>query len=120
MHICWMGIVSLGLSIEHYVHRIGRTGRAGRSGIAHTIFTDYDRPHATALIALLREANQVVPTDILQYSGTPFKSKRGGKKSGGPDTTKHGDAAFQRPVYRTSHLTNAIDHNNNDNDMIMK
>jgi ATP-dependent RNA helicase DBP3 len=79
------------------VHRIGRTGRAGRSGIAHTLFTDYDRPHATALVALLREAKQNVPQSILEHVGTPFKAKGKNHRVGG-DPTKHGDAAYQHTV----------------------
>merc|ERR1712115_358690 len=52
---------SFPLTIEDYVHRIGRTGRAGREGVAHTFFTDFDKPRAGELVNLLRESNSNIP-----------------------------------------------------------
>ncbi|PIA58766.1 hypothetical protein AQUCO_00500600v1 [Aquilegia coerulea] len=49
---------------EDYVHRIGRTGRAGKKGIAHTFFTQQNKGLAGKLVNVLREAGQIVPTDL--------------------------------------------------------
>jgi len=35
--------VTMGLTLEDYVHRIGRTGRAGLKGLAITLFTEHDK-----------------------------------------------------------------------------
>eukprot|EP01038_Epipyxis_sp_PR26KG_P009905 gene9905-13325_t len=55
------------LTVEDYVHRIGRTGRGGASGISHTFFTDAEKGLAGSLVAVLQEANQVIPQEIYQY-----------------------------------------------------
>lgn len=61
--------VSLGLSLDHYIHRIGRCGRAGQSGIAHTFFvTDWDAPHAPSLVTLLEQAKQHVPRELVEIA----------------------------------------------------
>ncbi|KAI4344114.1 hypothetical protein L6164_011382 [Bauhinia variegata] len=56
--------------IDDYVHRIGRTGRAGKSGLATAFFSDYNTPLAKALVGLLQEANQEVPSWLSQYAET--------------------------------------------------
>mmetsp|Transcript_11092 Transcript_11092/g.19305 ORF Transcript_11092/g.19305 Transcript_11092/m.19305 type:complete len:586 (-) Transcript_11092:432-2189(-) len=66
---------SFPLTTEDYVHRIGRTGRAGKTGIAHTFFcAGMDKPRAGELINVLKEANQKVPQDLLNF-GTSVKKK---------------------------------------------
>ncbi|CAG0914664.1 unnamed protein product [Notodromas monacha] len=45
---------------EDYVHRIGRTGRSNKTGTAYTFFTENNAKQAKDLVAILREANQVV------------------------------------------------------------
>jgi len=62
------------LTIEDYIHRIGRTGRAGKSGIAHTFFTDNDKPHAGELANVLRLAGLPVPEALASY-GCSVKKK---------------------------------------------
>ena len=62
------------LTIEDYIHRIGRTGRGGKTGVSHTLFTSFDKAHAGALQNVLREANQVVPDDLLRF-GSAVKKK---------------------------------------------
>jgi ATP-dependent RNA helicase DBP3 len=62
------------LTIEDYTHRIGRTGRAGKKGISHTLFTVHDKARAGELINLLKQTNQKVPADLLQF-GTTVKKK---------------------------------------------
>lgn len=42
------------------MHRIGRTGRSNRTGTAYTFFTPANSNKAADLVAVLREANQVV------------------------------------------------------------
>eukprot|EP00455_Lapot_gusevi_P054709 TRINITY_DN881_c0_g1_i3.p1 TRINITY_DN881_c0_g1~~TRINITY_DN881_c0_g1_i3.p1 ORF type:complete len:564 (+),score=212.82 TRINITY_DN881_c0_g1_i3:106-1797(+) len=62
------------LTIEDYVHRIGRTGRAGKKGVSHTFFTPDDKAHSGSLINILKEANQPVPEELLQF-GVHTKKK---------------------------------------------
>merc|ERR1719191_1182021 len=50
--------------IEDYIHRVGRTGRAGASGSSYSFFTQDKFRHAQALIDVLREANQPVPSEL--------------------------------------------------------
>lgn len=45
---------------EDYVHRIGRTGRSQRTGTAYTFFTPSNSNKAADLVAVLREAKQVI------------------------------------------------------------
>ncbi|KAH7284069.1 hypothetical protein KP509_34G038200 [Ceratopteris richardii] len=65
---------SFPLTTEDYVHRIGRTGRAGKSGFAHTFFTHTDKARAGELVNVLKEAGQVVPSELLKF-GTSVKKK---------------------------------------------
>ncbi|KAI8929907.1 P-loop containing nucleoside triphosphate hydrolase protein [Entophlyctis helioformis] len=66
--------VTFPLTIEDYCHRIGRTGRAGRTGISHTFFTLHDKTHSGSLINILKQANQIVPPELLKF-GTTVKKK---------------------------------------------
>ncbi|KAI8910241.1 P-loop containing nucleoside triphosphate hydrolase protein [Gorgonomyces haynaldii] len=66
--------VTFPLTVEDYVHRIGRTGRAGKTGISHTLFTVHDKAHSGALINVLKQANQVVPPELMKF-GTTVKKK---------------------------------------------
>ena len=61
------------LTVEDYVHRIGRTGRGGRSGIAHTLFTDVEKPLAAGLANVLRSAGEEVPAALAAFGGTVKK-----------------------------------------------
>ncbi|KAF5277476.1 hypothetical protein FQR65_LT03813 [Abscondita terminalis] len=45
---------------EDYVHRIGRTGRSQRTGTAYTFFTSVNANKASDLVAVLKEAKQVI------------------------------------------------------------
>lgn len=45
---------------EDYVHRIGRTGRTNKTGTAYTFFTPSNAAKAADLVAVLKEAKQVV------------------------------------------------------------
>lgn len=66
-------------NIEDYVHRIGRTGRAGTEGTSVSFFTDADSKLGTALIKILREANQTIPDALSQYDrGFGAHSRYGG------------------------------------------
>ncbi|KAL8138796.1 hypothetical protein V2J09_004797 [Rumex salicifolius] len=65
---------SFPLTTEDYVHRIGRTGRAGKKGVAHTFFTHHNKGLTGELVNVLREAGQVIPTDLLKF-GTHVKKK---------------------------------------------
>jgi len=74
-------------SIEDYVHRIGRTGRAGHQGTAYTLFTPNDAKKARDLIKILREAEQPIPDDLLNFAnhmgGGGFRGGRGSGYRGG-------------------------------------
>lgn len=45
---------------EDYVHRIGRTGRSDKTGTAYTFFTPNNQSKAADLVAVLKEAKQVI------------------------------------------------------------
>lgn len=55
-------------SVEHFVHRIGRTGRNGRKGHAFTLFTKAEAQMAPALVGLLKQGGQEVPSDLLDLA----------------------------------------------------
>ncbi|XP_046398531.1 DEAD-box ATP-dependent RNA helicase 20-like isoform X2 [Ischnura elegans] len=53
---------------EDYIHRIGRTGRSQRTGTAYAFFTPGNARQASDLIAVLREANQVVNPHLFEMA----------------------------------------------------
>ncbi|TKY54877.1 DEAD-box ATP-dependent RNA helicase 52 [Spatholobus suberectus] len=67
-HVAHVINFDLPRDIDDYVHRIGRTGRAGKSGLATAFFSDKNSPIAKALVGLLQEANQEVPSWLNQYA----------------------------------------------------
>ncbi|KAK3210869.1 hypothetical protein Dsin_015575 [Dipteronia sinensis] len=82
--------------IDDYVHRIGRTGRAGNSGMATAFFSDKNMPLAKALVELMQEAKQEVPTWLSQCAqnsvGSVRSSRYGRSKFGGSDfRSSHND-----------------------------
>ncbi|CAI9100165.1 OLC1v1037105C1 [Oldenlandia corymbosa var. corymbosa] len=90
-HVAHVINYDLPRDIDDYVHRIGRTGRAGKSGLATAFFSDKNAPLAKALVELMMEANQEVPTWLLEYaetyssSFTPRVNRSSGIKFGGHD-----------------------------------
>ncbi|QID87670.1 ATP-dependent RNA helicase dbp2 [Saccharomyces pastorianus] len=54
-------------NIEDYVHRIGRTGRAGATGTAVSFFTEENKGLGSKLISIMKEANQIIPPELLKY-----------------------------------------------------
>ena len=92
--------------IDDYVHRIGRTGRAGKSGIATAFFNDKNLPIAKALVDLMEEANQEVPSWLAEYAKTSStygygssRRSRGGAKFGGHDYRSFNYAADYSSPY---------------------
>ncbi|TXG61296.1 hypothetical protein EZV62_012659 [Acer yangbiense] len=75
--------------IDDYVHRIGRTGRAGNSGMATAFFSDKNMPLAKALVELMQEAKQEVPSWLSQcaqnFVGSVRSTRYGRSKFGGSD-----------------------------------
>jgi ATP-dependent RNA helicase DDX5/DBP2 len=77
---------------EDYVHRVGRTGRAGKMGTSYTYFTTENARSARELIAILREANQKIPSELeemamLSGGGSGknrYNSGKNGGRGGGP------------------------------------
>ncbi|KAK7292067.1 hypothetical protein RIF29_07730 [Crotalaria pallida] len=67
-------------NIDDYVHRIGRTGRAGKSGLATAFFSISDKniPLAQALVEVLKEAKQEVPSWLSKHAegSSPSPSDR--------------------------------------------
>jgi superfamily II DNA/RNA helicase len=85
-------------SIDDYVHRIGRTGRTGKKGVSISFFSPENQNIAKDLVALLKEAKQVVPKELEQfasnYGGTSFgEGRRFGSSGGG------GGSYSYRPSY---------------------
>jgi len=68
---------------EDYVHRIGRTGRKGNSGTAYTFFTQKDGKNASDLIAILKEANQVINPQLYEMEIIGRQFKGGNRRWGG-------------------------------------
>ncbi|KAI5191947.1 ATP-dependent RNA helicase DDX3X [Nematocida sp. AWRm77] len=67
---------------KDYIHRIGRTGRAGKDGRAMTFLTHRDHMHASALIEILKGANQTVPAFLKTLAAyTPKHSDKFKQKS---------------------------------------
>jgi len=54
---------------EDYIHRIGRTARSYHTGTAYTFFTPENAGKARDLIAVLREAKQVVNPKLVELQG---------------------------------------------------
>jgi ATP-dependent RNA helicase DDX5/DBP2 len=69
--------------IEDYVHRIGRTGRAGAKGHSYTFFTEDKARLAKDLIAILREADQHIPDELLAFDKSGASPYDGGRRWGG-------------------------------------
>ncbi|KAF1744803.1 hypothetical protein MXB_3409 [Myxobolus squamalis] len=63
-------------SVEDYIHRIGRTGRASATGVAYTLFTYEDSKNANALVEVLIEAKQNIPTGLSDMSMSSSYSSR--------------------------------------------
>ncbi|CAL0325708.1 unnamed protein product [Lupinus luteus] len=91
-HVAHVINFDLPRDIDDYVHRIGRTGRAGKSGLATAFFSHQNIPIAKALVALLQEAKQEVPTWLRDYAQSSSQSdhshrshRYGGGKYGGRD-----------------------------------
>ncbi|XP_049819775.1 probable ATP-dependent RNA helicase DDX17 isoform X2 [Aethina tumida] len=55
---------------EDYVHRIGRTGRSQRTGTAYTFFTPSNANKASDLVAVLKEAKQVINPKLQEMADT--------------------------------------------------
>mgnify|MGYP003961814653 CR=1 FL=1 len=56
------------LNIESYVHRIGRTGRAGNKGRALSFYTSENAKLSRKLVAILQDARQKVPDELMQLT----------------------------------------------------
>nr|CAI5840699.1 unnamed protein product [Callosobruchus analis] len=76
---------------EDYVHRIGRTGRSQRTGTAYTFFTPSNAPKANDLIAVLKEAKQVINPKLIDM----VENSRGYGSGSSRGQYKH-----QKKVYR--------------------
>jgi superfamily II DNA/RNA helicase len=59
-------------SSEDYIHRIGRTGRSSQNGTAYTFFTRENSKQARDLMAVLKEANQVIPPELANLSRNSY------------------------------------------------
>ncbi|KAJ6645612.1 ATP-dependent RNA helicase p62 [Pseudolycoriella hygida] len=70
-------------SAEDYIHRIGRTGRRDTKGTSVTFFTQENANLARDLVAVLLEAKQEVPADLMEMADVSISSKRTFKKNFG-------------------------------------
>ncbi|KAL8129576.1 hypothetical protein V2J09_018731 [Rumex salicifolius] len=87
-------------NIDDYVHRIGRTGRAGKSGIATAFFSDKNTPIAKALVEIMEESKQEVPTWLHEHSQRSSSYVSG---SGGRQRYYGGSRGYSPPPYEDSH-----------------
>ena len=63
---------------EDYVHRIGRTGRSSRTGTAYTFFTPSNANKASDLVAVLKEAKQVINPKLLEMADNRWANGNSG------------------------------------------
>lgn len=87
------------MSSEDYIHRIGRTGRCETTGTSYTFFTEDNGKQASDLVAVLKEAKQEVPEEILSLA-----QRFGGGHSSSRYTAKNN---YSRYRYKS-----ATSHNN--------
>lgn len=59
---------------EDYVHRIGRTGRSQRTGTAYTFFTPSNANKAADLVAVLKEAKQVINPKLQEMANRSWSN----------------------------------------------
>eukprot|EP01060_Flectonema_neradi_P003359 TRINITY_DN12156_c0_g1_i3.p1 TRINITY_DN12156_c0_g1~~TRINITY_DN12156_c0_g1_i3.p1 ORF type:complete len:562 (+),score=78.58 TRINITY_DN12156_c0_g1_i3:83-1768(+) len=71
------------MTIQSYVHRVGRTGRADRKGIAHTFWTDDDRPYLRSVAHIIKSAGGEVADWMLTL---PKRKPKHHKKSKNTDS----------------------------------
>jgi superfamily II DNA/RNA helicase len=69
-------------SSEDYIHRIGRTGRCQMTGTSYAFFTPGNSRQARDLVAVLREANQVVNPKLDEMANRGGFGGRGDRKYG--------------------------------------
>lgn len=69
-------------SSEDYIHRIGRTGRCQMTGTSYAFFTPGNSRQARDLVAVLREANQVVNPKLDELANRGGFGGRGDRKYG--------------------------------------
>lgn len=67
---------------EDYVHRIGRTGRSQRTGTAYTFFTPVNANKASDLVAVLKEAKQVINPKLQEMADSRGWSNGAGSSRG--------------------------------------
>ena len=60
--------MSLGMTINDYVHRCGRTGRGGEKGLAYSFLVKGDEHLSSALISVLRQSGQRIPTQLTELA----------------------------------------------------
>ncbi|KAL3532353.1 hypothetical protein ACH5RR_005874 [Cinchona calisaya] len=95
-HVAHVINFDLPRDIDDYVHRIGRTGRAGKSGLATAFFSDKNAPLAKALVELMQEAKQLVPSWLKQYAETSYTYGGGGARSNRFSGIKFGSHDYRR------------------------
>lgn len=89
---------------EDYIHRIGRTGRAESSGTSHTFFTESNANKARDLVAVLLEAKQEVPAELMEMA------RRGG--AGGSNNRSRGyGGSYGKSPYNKSFGGNSYNRN---------
>ncbi|KAK5642152.1 hypothetical protein RI129_008319 [Pyrocoelia pectoralis] len=67
---------------EDYVHRIGRTGRSQRTGTAYTFFTSINANKASDLVAVLKEAKQVINPKLQEMADNRSWNNSAGSSRG--------------------------------------
>lgn len=65
-----------GQSTNEYIHRIGRTGRCKSSGTAYTFFTEDNFSHAAELIEILKDTNQLIPSELYSFAEIKLSKPR--------------------------------------------
>lgn len=95
-HVAHVVNFDLPKDIDGYVHRIGRTGRAGKSGLATAFFSDKNIPLAKALVELMQESNQKVPSWLIQHAESPSYGMGSSKSGQWYGNGKYGSHDFRK------------------------
>ena len=64
------------MKIVDYIHRVGRCGRAKMKGLAHTYYTNEDKPLLKRLGNMLKLSGLDVPDWILKLKSTNKKQRK--------------------------------------------
>lgn len=91
---------------EDYIHRIGRTARQQTTGTSYTFFTEDNAKQARDLVAVLREAKQDVPAELMEMAERRYGA--------GSNARRFSPSGGHRQPYRRNSYGSGYDNRYND------